>query len=88
MGENFAMTMREAANHYNEEREKAKKVRHEKYVEDVVAPMIEAVAKNGGYSTHITLDNKYDWTMVKSLLTELGFTVGSITKFHSLYVSW
>jgi hypothetical protein len=86
--ENFAQTMREAANHYNEEKEKAKKVRHEKYVEETVVPMIEAVAKNGGYSAHITLDNKYDWTMVKSLLTELGFSAGSITKFHTLYVAW
>ena len=88
MGENFAMTMREAADRYNEEREKAKKVRHEKYVEDVVATSIKAIASCGGYSAHITIDTKYDWTMVKSLLTELGFTVGSITKYHSLYVSW
>lgn len=86
--ENFALTMRETANRFNEEKDQAKRTRHEKYVEDVVASMIEAVANNGGYSAHITLDNKYDWTMVKSLLTELGFTVGSITKFHTLYVAW
>jgi hypothetical protein len=88
MGENFAMTMRETANRFNEEKDKAKRVRHEKYVEDVVAPMIEAVANNGGYSAHITIDTKYDWVMVKGLLTELGFSVGSITKFHTLYVAW
>jgi hypothetical protein len=88
MGENFAMTMREAADHYNEEREKAKKVRHEKYVEDAVVPMIEAIANNGGYSAHLTIDTKYDWVMVKSLLTELGFSVGSITKHRTLYVAW
>lgn len=88
MGENFAMTMREAADHYNEEKEKAKKVRHEKYVEDVVAPMIEAVANNGGYSAHITIDTKYDWVMVKGLLTKLGFTVGNLSKFRTLYVAW
>ena len=88
MGENFALTMRETADRYNEEKDKAKRTRHEKYVEDVVVPTIEAVAKNGGYSTHITIDTKYDWIMVKSLLTELGFTVGSPTKYRTLYVSW
>ena len=88
MGENFALTMRETADRYNDEKEKAKRTRHEKYVEDVVAPMIEAVANNGGYSAHITIDTKYDWTMVKSLLTELGFTVGNLSKHRTLYVAW
>ena len=86
--ENFALTLRETADRYNEEKEKAKRARHEKYVEEVVIPMVEAVANNGSYHAHITIDNKMDWTMVKSLLTELGFTVGSITKHRTLYVAW
>jgi hypothetical protein len=57
-------------------------------VEEAVIPMIEAVANNGGYSTHITIDTKYDWVMVKGLLTKLGFTVGNLSKFHTLYVAW
>lgn len=86
--ENFALTMRETADRFNEEKDKAKRVRHEKYVEEAVAPMIEAVAKNGGYSAHITIDTKYDWVMVKGLLTKLGFTVGNLSKFRTLYVAW
>ena len=88
MGENFALTMRETADRYNDEKEKAKRTRHEKYVEDVIAPAIERCAKAGLYTAHLAVDTQHDWTVIKSLLEELGFTVGHITKFRPLYVAW
>ena len=86
--ENLALTMRETADLFNEEKEKVKKVRHEKYVEDIIIPSIKAIAHSGGYSAHITIDTKYDWVMVKGLLTKLGFTVGNLSKYLTVYVAW
>lgn len=88
MGENFALTMRETANQVNENKEQVKRTRHEKYVEDILAPAIERCAKAGYYNANLAIDAQYDWTMVKSLLEELGFTVGHISKYRTLYVSW
>jgi hypothetical protein len=86
--ENFALTMRETADHYNEEREKAKKVRHEKYVEETVIPALETVARMGGYQTNIAVDSRMDWVLTKKLLEELGFTVGHLSKYRTLCVAW
>lgn len=86
--ENFAQTMRNAANTFNDKKEEAKKVRHEEYVRETVVPAIEAVAHNGGYHANLAIPRNIEWTMVKDILTEGGFTVGSLTKYRTLYVAW
>ena len=86
--ENFAITMRETADRYNEERAKTKRTRHEQYVEETIIPTLENVAKMGGYQTHIAIDIKMDWVLTKKLLEELGFTTGDLSKHRTLYVAW
>ena len=72
--ENVALSMREVADKYNEEKEQRIEKAHQDYITETMLPAIEELATIGKYQIKYSIPCNFNPQRIMNLLTSIGFT--------------
>ena len=83
-----ANEMREITNEVLAQRAEAREAKNQAYVEEEVAPLLEAMANKGYSSAEISISAFIDAERVKEILVENGYTIGGSKTYGCIVVKW